>query len=281
MPLIRKIRRRMADYHLSLKTKLVLSLSTIGLTLLVSSVISVMEYRSMSTYVSTLIAADINSINVARELLEASNTYNLGILSVIGDEEVKKLPDFDQQGFVAQCDSLKSNFTGLSQTTLTDSVLYSYSAYMLTSLEFESVVMSDFVDTRAWYFDRLQPRYNRLKSDIDAMSTAIYQDLEKNSATFERGFYRSIIPGIVAVAVGLLLVIMLGFFLVAFYVDPVYKMLQNFQLYKQFGKKYTYTFDGDDQLKELNENIKELSDDNQQLRHRVSQLRKKQRELGN
>lgn len=271
----RKIRKRIRGWHLSLKAKLTLSLSAICVILFISSIISVLEYRSMSSYVSRLIADDINNINVARELVESTNTYNLGILSIIGDEEVTKLPDFDQESFMSQCDSLKKSFSDFSESSLADSVLYSYSAYMLTSLELSSVILSDFVDTRSWYFDRLQPRYNRLRSDIDAMSTAIYTDLEKNSATFERGFYRSIIPGIVAVLVGVLLVMMLLFFMIAYYADPLYKILDNLKSYRRFGKKYNYTFEGDDQLSELNQNLLEITEENQQLRNRVISLRNK------
>ena len=60
---------------------------------------------------------------------------------------------------------------------LTDSVLYSYSAYMLTSLELEQVINSDFIDSRTWYFERLQPSFNRLSGYIDALSQAMYDDL--------------------------------------------------------------------------------------------------------
>ena len=144
---------------------------------------------------------------------------------------------------------------------------------MLTTLELEDVLLSDFIDSRTWYFERLQPKFNRLRSDIDNLSAGMYNDLKKNSMTFQRGFYRSIIPGIVAVLVGLLLVVMLLFFILAFYVNPIYKMLDSLENYKTYNKKYTYSFDGDDQLSELNEGITELANENQQLRKRLTALR--------
>ena len=39
------------------------------------------------------------------------------------------------------------------------------------------------------------------------------------------------------------------------------------------NKKYTYTFDGDDQLAELNTDITDLTNENQQLRRRISALK--------
>lgn len=267
-----KIRNSLSSWHLSLKAKLTLSLSAIAAILIVSSVISLMEYKRMSSYVSDLIADNINSINVAQRLSEVCNTYNLDILSVIGDETVI-LPDFDQEEFMAHCDSLKKNLTSVSLLPLADSVVYSYSAYMLTTLELEDVLLSDFIDSRTWYFDRLQPKFNRLRSDIDNLSAGMYNDLKKNSMTFQRGFYRSIIPGIVAVLVGLLLVVLLLFFILVFYVNPLYKMLDSLKNYRSYNKKYTYSFDGDDQLAELNASITEIANENQQLRKRLTALR--------
>ena len=261
------------SFRLSLKTKMVLSLSAIAVVLIVSGIISIVEYRRMSNYVSDMIAEDINSINVAQKLSAVTDAYNLQILTVIGDDSVNSLPDFDQQGFVSYCDSLRSIFSVENVLPLTDSVLYSYQAYMLTSLELEQVIQSDFIDSRTWYFERLQPSFQRLNGDIDRLSQAMYADLQENSGDFDRGFYRSIIPGIVAVGVGVILVLLLMFFITSFYVNPLNKMLEGLDEYRTIGRKYENAFDGDDQLAELNDGITELSEENRQLRRRIKLLR--------
>lgn len=259
--------------RLSLKAKTVISLSAIAVILLMSSIISVMEFRSMSSYVSSLIADNIHSINMAQDLSEASNTYNLDILAVIGDDNLNSLPDFDQKEFLAHCDSLKKSLSSVKMVPLADSVLYAYSAYMLTSLELPAVLKADFIDSRTWYFDRLQPRYNALSRAIDRMRGVIYSDLKKNSANFDSGFYRSIVPGIVAVGVGLLLVLMLMFFILGDYVKPIGKMLEALDNYRSYNKKYNFSFDGDDQLSQLNDGVRELTSENLLLRRRLLQMR--------
>ena len=259
--------------RLSLKTKMVLALSAIVVVLVLSSIISILEYRRMSNYVSEMIAEDINSINVAQRLANVTDNYNLQILTVIGDESLNSLPDFDQKKFVFYCDSLRSSFTEKQMMPITDSVLYSFSAYMLTSLELEQVLQSDFIDSRTWYFERLQPFFNRLRKDIDRLSQAMYDDLQENSADFDRGFYRSIVPGFVAVSVGVILVLLLMFFITVYYVDPLNKMLKGLDEYRTIGRKYENAFDGDDQLAELNDGITELTEENRQLRRRIKLLR--------
>ena len=264
------------SFRLSLKTKMVLSLSAIAVVLIVSGIISIVEYRRMSNYVSDMIAEDINSINVAQKLSAVTDAYNLQILTVIGDDSVNSLPDFDQQGFVSYCDSLRSIFSVENVLPLTDSVLYSYQAYMLTSLELEQVIQSDFIDSRTWYFERLQPSFQRLNGDIDRLSQAMYADLQENSGDFDRGFYRSIIPGIVAVGVGVLLVLLLMFFITSYYVEPLNKMLAGLDDYRSMGRRYGIAFDGDDQLLELNEGITEITEENRQYRRRIKLLKETQ-----
>ena len=271
--MFRKLRTSLKTFKLTMKMKLTLSLSSIAVVLLVSSFISIMEYSRMSNYVTELIAENIGSINASQRLADASNAYNLQILEVIGENSVKRLPELRQNDFIAHCDSLKSSLNSPGMMTLADSVLYSYSAYMLTTFELQNVILSDFINAREWYFDRLQPKYNRLSSDINILNTAIYNELQKNSQTFERGCYRSIIPGAVAVAVGLLMGLLLLFFLLAYYVNPIYKMLNGLTNYRSFGSKYSYTFDGDDQLSELNEGITEVVGENIQLRKRIKAMR--------
>ncbi|MBR5255206.1 MAG: hypothetical protein IKV62_00335 [Bacteroidales bacterium] len=271
-----KLKNWRNSFRLSLKTKMVLSLSAIAVVLIVSGIISIVEYRRMSNYVSDMIAEDINSINVAQKLATVTDDYNLQILTVIGDDSVNSLPDFDQQGFVSYCDSLRSIFSVENVLPLTDSVLYSYSAYMLTSLELEQVIQSDFIDSRTWYFERLQPTFRRLSGDIDNLSQAMYTDLQENSGDFDRGFYRSIIPGIVAVGVGVILVLLLMFFITSFYVNPLNKMLSGLEEYRSMGRRYNYSFDGDDQLAELNAGITELTEENRQYRRRIKLMKETQ-----
>lgn len=273
--MFRKLAERVKERKLSMRMKLTLSLSAIAVCLLVSSVISIMEYNKMSHYVSDLIAENVKSINLAQQLSEVSNSYNLQVLSVIGDTAVTSLPEMNQKAFFSHCDSLRKSLTGIGLQPLADSVVYSYSAYMLTSMELNHVIQSDFINSREWFFDRLQPRFQRLSNDIDKLADVMYDDLKKNSQTFQRGFYRSIIPGAVAVGVGLLLIIMLFFFLMFYYVNPIYRMLRGLDAYRSANKKYSYTFEGDDQLSELNEGISELTVENQQLRKRIMDLRDK------
>lgn len=268
-----KVKNWLRAFRLSLRLKMTLSFSAIAVVLMMTSAISVLEYRHMSNYVSKLIANDIRNIHVTQEMVNAVDTYNLQLLAVIGDDSLKSLPDFDRTRFISYIDSLEASF---ASSTMADSVVYAYSAYMLASMELEEVLESNFIDTRDWYFNRLQPLFGRTRGYLDRLSGEMYGELQENSASFDRGFYRSIIPGAVAVSVAILLVFMLLFYINTYYVKPIYGMGRSLKDFLQFRHRYTYEFDGNDQLGDLNENITNLTEENRNLRRRISEMRDKQ-----
>ena len=271
--MFKKFHNRLGGFRLPLKAKLLISLSSIAFMLLISSVISIMEFIRMKNYVSDLISDNIKSLNLAQSLTGEIDNYNLSILAEIGDDAVSTVPDFDQEKFISWCDSIKTSLRGERLLPAADSVLTSFSAYMATAMELDEVEKSDFIDSRTWYFEDLQTDFKKLRSDMDRLRQDIYSDLKSNSETFDRGFYRSIIPGVVAVGVGILLVLMLALFMMIYYVNPLYKMLDSLDTYRTYGKKYNYVFDGDDQLTELNAGITEICDDNRQMKRRIKDIK--------
>ena len=263
------------ELRISLRMKMTLAFSAIAILLMVSSIISSLEYRHMSSYVSEMIAGDIRNIHLAQRLVDAVDQYNLEVLAVIGDEQLTTVPDFDRTTFLSYCDTLRSSPASGRHSHLADSVLYAYSAYMLASTELEDVLQSNFIDTRDWYFSRLQPLFGRTRGYLDRLGEVMYQELSRNSENFDSGFYRSVIPGTVAVGAGILLVFLLMAFILAYYVNPIYKMNSSLKDYLKYRHRYTVSFDGNDQLSDLNGSVTDLAEENRQLRRRIQEFKDK------
>ena len=56
-----------------------------------------------------------------------------------------------------------------------------------------------------------------------------------------------------------ILAFLLMFFILAYYVDPLYQMLSSLKDYLGYRRRYTYTFDGNDQLADLNQAVTDLN----------------------
>ena len=268
-----KLFRNKSERKPSMRKKLMASLGSIAAILLLSGIISIMEYRRMSDYVSDLIASNIKSINLSQRLADMTQEYDQQMLAVVMMNDLELMPEFDIQLFQTQADSLKSSVTFMSSQPIVDTVATTFDKFMKTSLKFEEVFLADTVDTKQWFFGTLQPTYNEFRKDMDVLNNAIHEELKSNSADFDAGFYRSIIPGVVSVGAGLLLVMLLMYFVMVYYVNPIYKMSSGLDNYRASGKKYGYVFDGDDQLANINTGISEIIEENVELKVRVKSLK--------
>lgn len=257
----------------SMRVKLFSSLGSVAAILILSGAISIMEYRRMSDYVSELIASNIKSINLSQRLADMTQEYDLQMLAVVLRNDISLMPEFDLQLFQAQADSLKSSVTSVSSLPIVDTVSTSFDEFMQTSLKFDNVFLADTVNTAEWFFGTLQPRYHDFRTNMDVLNSAIHEELKNNSADFDAGFYRSIIPGVVSVGAGLLLVFLLMYFILVYYVNPIYKMSNGADNYRTIGKKYGVTFDGDDQLANINVAMTEIIEENIELKSRLKGLR--------
>ena len=270
--LLKFIKRRKESMP-SMRRKLFLSLGSIAAILLLSSIISILEYRRMSTYVSDLIAANIKSIGLSQKLADITEEYNHQMLAVVVQNDISIMPDFNLAYFNAQADSLKNSFTSGNPLPMVDSVALSFNNFMTTSQKFDEVFLADNVDTGEWFFGTLQPSFNKFRQDMAVLNEMIHEELRENSADFDAGFYRSIIPGVVSVGAGLLLVFLLMYFIMMNYVRPIYRISDGVDNYRKYGRRHGYTFDGDDQLANINEGVAELIEENLELKKRVKALR--------
>lgn len=268
-----KLFKRRNEARPSMRRKLFFSLGSIAAILLVSSIISILEYRRMSDYVSDLIASNIKSINLSQRLADLTQEYDQQMLAAVVMNDLYLMPDFDIQYFQAQADSLKSSITSVNTLPMVDSVSVSFDNFMKTSLKFDEVFLADTVNTGEWFFGSLQPSYSKFRLDIDNLNEAIHEELKTNSAEFEEGFYRSIMPGVVSVGAGLLLVLLLAYFLMSYYVNPIYKISSGIDNYRQLGRRHGYVFEGDDQLANINNGVTELIEENLELKKRIRSLR--------
>lgn len=276
MVLRRFFRRLKPEVRMGMRGKLASGFALLALILFLSSIIAIFEYRHMSNYVSDLIAENINCINTAHKLVNICDDYNLALLAAIGDDDLSRVPQMSEETFTKNYDYLRETFKHRTEIAMTDSVRYAFVAYMLVAGEVDEVWVRDFTEARAWYFDRLQPVYKKLRGYIDSLSEMTYEALRENSVTLQEGFYRSIMPGVIAVAVGILIVILFLYFIVSRYVTPIRKMLRHIQDYERFDKTYTYTFDESDELSTLNNEITDIIEQNLSLKRKINSSREEQ-----
>ena len=268
-----KFLRKKREVKPSMRRKLFFSLGSLAAILLLSGFISIVEYRRMSDYVSELIASNIKSITLSQRLADITEEYNHQMLAVVVLNDISIMPEFNLEDFNNQADSLKNSITSEHSIPMVDSVTTSFNTFMNTSIRFDEVFLADSLDTGEWFFGTLQPCYNKFRHDMGVLNDSIHEELRHNSSDFDAGFYRSIIPGVVSVGAGLILIMLLFYFIMSYYVNPIYKIAAGVDNYRLSGRKHNYVMDGDDQLADINAGVTELIEENIELKRRIKFLR--------
>ena len=85
----------------------------------------------------------------------------------------------------------------------------------------------------------------------------------ESSQDIREGTYRSLMPGVVSVLVGLIMVLLFNYFLNYYLINPLLKVTGGIKGYRYHGRSYDVTLDNDDELEELNEAVGDVVEQNQ------------------
>ena len=269
--------KRNTESKPSIRKKAVFSLGSIAVIFVLSGAITILEYRGMSDYVSNEITESIHSITLSQQLSDITEEYHTKMLAAVIENDPTLQPQLDEvaqyeQQFESQFEALKLSLTSDEGQLILDKVQESFYMFLSVSKAFDEVYCSA-MDTGEWFFGTLQPSYITLRRDVTELNSAIHNQLHDNSIKFDESFYRSIVPGFVCICAGRLLVVLLTYFILSNYVNPIYKIAAGLNAYKTSGKRYGNVMDGNDHLSDINADVTEIIEENIELKHRVKNLK--------
>lgn len=272
----------------SIKRKVRAGFAVLAFILFFSSIVSLYEFTRMNRVLSHQIEENVNSVNVARDLIMLTEEYNLEVLNAISapDEEPNAEGEPAQRAdrfhasynanFIKEFDEtmedMRRSFTSrttFSEKNYADSVLLAYTAYMQVLRERQDLAGEDYQTRLDWYFNRLQPFYVKLRDYIQGLTNASQQALIGNSQKVDATFYRSITPAIASVVVGLLIVLLFNYFINFYLINPLIKISKGISGYRNYRKSYTVDIaNKDDELAQLNQNVTDLIEDHKTAEHK-------------
>lgn len=252
---------------MGIRKKISLGFVVIGVILFFSSVISVFEFNRMRYSVSNLMRDNINSINTSRMLLEITDEHNFTLLSkVIQDSSINTKEILNDERFDKYIKSIKKNFTSQAEIAIVDSLTIAYSEYLSVISKAPAIMLLDVKSRNDWYSNELKPVYNNLRTYKNKLGLLTQQALIRNTEELQEAYYRSIMPGIIAVGAGLLLVLLFNYFINLYLISPVLSIFKGIKNYKDYKKTYNVQFDNDDEIQDLNGEVKGIIDENKNLK---------------
>ena len=238
----------------------------LGVVLLLSGVIAIYEFVNMRNRVSQAVTDDVTTFNTVSLLLKFTDECNFALLKSMGDTGAAAIPDINQDTrFTDYIEVAKNKYTDPSEINMADSVVFAYTAYIHVMKEAQLVWKGEYQSKRAWYFNRLYPVYMKLRGYIQQLMQLSQEALAENSKDLSHSFYRSLMPCVVAVGVGIVLVLLFNYFINYYFIRPLLSITKGIANYVMYRKSYTVHLESDDEIQDLNQNIAELIDINKKL----------------
>ena len=162
----------------------------------------------------------------------------------------------DDTRFRDYLNEVRDKFTTKAERQYADSVRYAYSTYIIVMNDAPVVWQGDYTARRNWYFNRLYPIYMQLRGYLQSLTHTSQQALVDNSKIMSESFYRSIMPGVVAV---------FNYFINKYFVFPFNRIAEAVQDYINRRRSYNVVVEGDEEIREFSENIREIVETNRRL----------------
>ena len=157
---------------MGIKGKILSGFVLIGLILFISGVMSMYMLTTVGKSVSGLLHENYKSIEISKEMLDALEQENSGILQVLAGNVDSGLVmvSGSQKLFQASIDNAAKNITISGEKELIDSIR---DAHVRLDLLLDSLGghQGDLMVSRLWYVNEVNPAYNHVAKKVKALMT--------------------------------------------------------------------------------------------------------------
>lgn len=252
---------------MGIRKKISLGFVVIGSILFLSSVIAVFEFSRMQRSVTGLMTANINSINTSRMLMELTDEYNFILISrVIIDSSITSAEILYDDRFDSYIATIKGNFSSKNEIAIADSLALSYSKYLSVISGSRGIMSAGIEQRKEWYENELKPVFSDLRKYKKELGLITQTALAQNSNELHEGYYRSIMPGIIAVGAGIVLVLLFNYFINIYFISPILLISKGIKNYRDFRKSYSVQLDNQDEIEEINIEVRNIIEENKKLK---------------
>lgn len=237
---------------MGIKRKIILGFVSIGSLLFLSGIISTMELVRFNRSTYELLDLNRTNIELSKEMLDAVQEQNTAVLVNITDTT---RTHHDEMLAVS-----RSQFNNAL-----DRVSQSFSDYpKLQSLKDASANYNNTIDNIAdsvtveWFSKVYKTSYYNLTNSIKEFMVGTQQQIIEYTSALERNAYRATMVGIIALAAGLLLVVLFYYMINKFFISPTLTIQRSLSLYLKTNITFDVPISSKDEITTLRDDILRL-----------------------
>lgn len=225
--------------------------------LLFSGVISYFELTSLSSTTSQLLDNSSRNIEFSKKMLDAVQNQNTALLhiEVLGQDEYDSLLIASGADFNA----------AIEQTKFYVQDLAGLDSIFVARRNYNKVILDHFNDTLTreqrieWFVKTYKTNYYELTSAIKNFMISSQQELELQTLNLKDNAYRAVMPGILALVIGIILILIFYYFIDLYYVAPILKISKGLTGFINLNIPFNVNIEGRDEIVKLKDYIEQLT----------------------
>ncbi len=238
-----------------IKRKIIRGFILIGALLFLSGIISSIELIRLNRATSELLHASRGNIELSKNLLDAVQDQNTMLLTTITDSTINYRNEIAESRvrFNATLQTIKEVFEG--NVELTSEIL----KIEKTAFDYNTIFNQVSNDTDLeWFVQVYRTTYNKLTASIKNFMIANENGIIDSASKVESNAFRASMVGIIALAGGILLVVLFYYLLNLFYIQPVMVMEHSLKRHLEKGFPFSVEVNTKDELLSLKNQIELL-----------------------
>ncbi|MEN9443117.1 MAG: hypothetical protein RIS47_7 [Bacteroidota bacterium] len=242
----------------TLRFKIAVGFVLLSAILLVAAAVIYVEAYKLEKSVKIMGDDNYKTIESARVMLEALEREDSGILLLLlgNQKEGREIIHKADSIFVLAVTQAQFNLSQSGEDAYLEKIKESYADFK--ELYEAPIVNTDKQGNINWYFDILAPGFVKVKTDVKNLSNFNEDSMHKGASELKERMHRSLMPGLVAIAVALVFSVLLNFFISLYFVHPVQKLADTVRIFKPGDKAFYANLVSSDEIKKLETEIRLL-----------------------
>lgn len=234
---------------MGIKRKILLGFISIGALLFLSGIISTLELVRFNRMTHNLLDRNRTNIELSKEMLDAVQGQNTALLMNITDSTHSA---YDSVLLASRIMFEKA------LTKATEAFADSPKLLQLkeANRQYNQVVINiaDTITVK-WFSQIYKTSYLKLTNSIKEFMVGTQQQIIEYTAALEENAYRATMVGIIALAAGLLLIIIFYYLINRFFISPVLSMQRSIAMHIKLGTAFDVEITSKDEIMALKEDI--------------------------
>lgn len=242
------------------KYKIITGFLLLVLLLVIAAAVSIREFLKLSNSVDALIEDNYKTILASREMIEAIEREDSGILLLLlGQwEEGRTILEASDSIFLAALAKAENNITEPREEEYIQRIRVAYR-------EYKQIWLRPIVDTERegniiWYQQNIRQKFLESKQKIYDLMTLNENSMYQEASNLKDKSRRAIMPDIIAIIAALVFSVLLNFFISKYYLSPLNKLTESIKKYQPGSGSLRTDIDADREITRLEEEISHLID---------------------